>query len=63
MVAENEPGAGRLAGAGATVTLRPMRDPLTRWTPRTRESRSTIENSISLSSIRQPSETDVYGPM
>lgn len=62
MIAEHQAVRGRVSGAGVTSTLRPMSDASTRRTPVSEESRSRIEYSISLSSIRQFSETEVYGP-
>src|SRR5690606_19669864 len=50
-------------GAGVTSTCRPISEASIRLTPSMEESRSTMENSTSLSVIRQFSATEVKGPM
>lgn len=49
-------------GAGVTSTLRPMIEASTRRAPRTEEPSRTMENSISLSVMRQSWEMEVNGP-
>ena len=58
MISEDE-----TLGAGVTSTCRPISEASMRPTPWIEESRSTMENSSSLSVIRQFSATEVKGPM
>ena len=55
-------GRRALRGAGVTSTSRPMSEASIRRTPLIEESRSTMEYSISLSSIGQSSAIEVNGP-